>query len=91
VTWLRIAANQVFVRYDPTNGIVGFGTHGIGPFYPVSVGWCTVPLGCGRIGTGAPDITILGALAQLKAAPNDLVSIRQPCARSPPSSGVRPC
>jgi len=72
-TVAHIATNQVFVRYDPTNGIVGFGTHGIGPLYPVSVGWCTVPLGCGRIGTGAPEITILGALAQLKAAPNDLV------------------
>jgi hypothetical protein len=72
-TVVHIAASQVFVRSDPTNGIVGFGTHGIGPLYPVSVGWCTLPLGCGAIDTSAPQITILGALAQLKAAPNDLV------------------
>jgi hypothetical protein len=70
---VHIAANQVFVRSDPTNGIVGFGTHSIGPLYPVSVGWCTLPLGCGKIDTSGPQITILGALAQLKAAPNDLV------------------
>jgi hypothetical protein len=72
-TIAHIAANQVFVRYDPTNGIVSFGTHGIGPYYPVSVGWCTVPLGCGKIATNYQDVTIVGALAQLKAAPNDLV------------------
>ena len=71
-TTVHIAANQVFVRYDPTNGIVGFGTHGIGPFYPVALDWCGLPMQCSPMGTGA-QITILGALAQLKAAPNDLV------------------
>jgi hypothetical protein len=72
-TVAHIAANQLFVRYDPTNGIVSFGTNGIGPYYPVSLGWCTVPLGCGKIGTGFPQNSILGALAQLTVAPNDLV------------------
>ena len=36
-TVAHIAPNQIFVRYDPTNGVVGFGTHGIGPFYPAAV------------------------------------------------------
>ena len=70
-TVVHIAANQIFVRYDPTNGIVSFGTRTIGPFYPVAVGWCTLPLGCGPIGTQVADGSITGALAQLKADPND--------------------
>lgn len=72
-TVAHIAPNQIFVRYDPTNGVVGFGTHGIGPFYPVSLDWCGLPMGCGAIETGTPEITIVGALAQLKVAPHDSV------------------
>ena len=68
-----IAANQIYVRYDPTNGVVGFGSFAIGPFYPVALNWCGVPMQCGAVDTTYPEFNILGALVQLKVDPNDKV------------------
>ena len=67
----NIAPNQIFVRYDPTNGVVSFGSYAVGPFYPVALNWCTEPSGCPPIETNYPDFEILGALVQLRVSPQD--------------------
>jgi len=72
-TVAQIAANQIYVRYDPTNGVVGFGSFAVGPFYPVSLDWCGVPMQCGAVQTTSPQFNILGALVQLKVDPKDTV------------------
>jgi hypothetical protein len=75
---VHIAPKQLFVRYEPTNGVVSFGASGIGPFYPAAVGWCTIPLGCGTVNTDSAIGSITGALAQLRADPNDIVFYSSP-------------
>ncbi|MBV8208465.1 MAG: hypothetical protein JO133_00220 [Burkholderiaceae bacterium] len=72
-TVANIAANQIFVRYDATNGVVGFGSYAVGPFYPVALSWCTDPATCSssQIGTGYADDMIVGALVQLREDPQD--------------------
>jgi len=70
-TVAHIAAEQIYVRYDPTNGVVGFGSFAIGPFYPVSLDWCGLPMDCGPMSPGVPVASTLGALAQLAVAPQD--------------------
>jgi len=70
-TVANIEANQIFVRYDPTNGVVGFGSYAVGPYYPVVLTWCTEPAGCPPIESNYPDFQILGALIQLHEYPQD--------------------
>jgi len=70
-TVANIAPNQIFVRYDPTNGVAGFGSYAVGPYYPVVLTWCTEPAGCPPIETNYPDSQILGALIQLREDPQD--------------------
>lgn len=69
-TVVNIAPNQIYVRYDPTNGVVGFGSYAVGPFYPVSLDTCGAPP-CGPPATTSPEHSILGALAQLREAAQD--------------------
>jgi hypothetical protein len=69
-TVVNIAPNQIYARYDPTNGVVGFGSYAVGPFYPVSLDTCGVPP-CGPPATTSPEHSILGALAQLRQAAQD--------------------
>ena len=70
-TVANIAPGQIYVRYDPTNGVVGFGSYAMGPFYPVSLDWCTQPTGCGPFATNSAESTLVGALGQLHFSPQD--------------------
>jgi hypothetical protein len=36
-TVANIAEGQIYVRYDTTNGVVGFGSTTVGPFYPIAI------------------------------------------------------
>ncbi len=69
-TVANITANQIYVRYDPTNGVVGYGSYAIGPYYPVALNTCGQPP-CGPPQTTSAEGSILGALAQLKEATQD--------------------
>jgi hypothetical protein len=70
-TVANITANQIYVRYDPTNAVVGFGSYAIGPYYPVALNTCGGPP-CGPPPTtGGPEASILGALAQLRESAQD--------------------
>jgi hypothetical protein len=70
-TTARIYPGQVYVRYDLTNGIVGFGSHTIGPTYPLSFSCAKASASnCDPPASGAYD-QIVAALAELRAMPQD--------------------
>jgi len=65
----RIAPGQLYVRYDVTHGAVGFGSHAVGPGYPLSLS-CGVysAFACPRASSGAYD-QIVAALADIQGSP----------------------
>jgi hypothetical protein len=72
-TVANISANQIYVRYEPTTGVVGFGSYAIGPYYPVALNTCGGPP-CAKPPTTESfegEGSILGALAQLREAAQD--------------------
>jgi hypothetical protein len=70
----RFAPGQIYVRYDTSNGIVGFGSFGISPTYPVAIG-------CDNDDCTGGDVTlasylywgIVGAASDLAAYPGDWI------------------
>src|SRR5215472_15535383 len=55
-TVARILPNQVYVRYDPANGVIGFGSYAAGNYYPMS-------LNCQGYSCDGFEGGIVGALA----------------------------
>jgi len=68
-TVARIADSEIYVRYDSTNGVVGFGSPTISTTYPATLS-CNVPCAYGQpqqFGFNA----IVSALADVAAVPQD--------------------
>jgi hypothetical protein len=70
----QIAPNQIFVRYDPVNRLLTFGSYANSLFYPISLAWCapqpqcvSMPLLIGDIGS------VVYALGDIATNPSDSV------------------
>ena len=69
----HIAAHQIYVRSNPTNGSAGFGSYAVGPYYPLVLS-CYGNTTCDPAYLiGGPDGEILPALADITLAPADTV------------------
>lgn len=81
----HFASGEIFVRYDTTNGLVGFGS-AISPTYPVT-------LGCGNsdctLGDGETSNGIAQALALLAADPATYSSLLSTAVENLPASLAR--
>ena len=73
-TVAHIAAGQIYVRYDTTNGVVGFGSFATGPTYPIMLS-CDFPSPNTNCTYGPPSqgpfSQLVSALADIAAVPQD--------------------
>jgi hypothetical protein len=70
---VHIAPHQLYVRYDPLNGVIGFGSFAVGPTYPIKLG-CSFDAACepNVIGTsGFPEGQSVSALQDVLNTPTD--------------------
>jgi hypothetical protein len=70
----QIAPNQVFVRYDPANRLLTFGSYANGLYYPISLAWCVPQPQCVSMPWLIDDIgAIVYALGDIATNPSDSV------------------
>jgi hypothetical protein len=79
-TVARIEPHQIYPRYEPLSGAVGFGSYAIGPHYPIVMGCVYSPIPCTPAvpSSGFPAGQLVTALQDMLVTPADSVYYSAP-------------